>query len=375
MQKSNLRSRIRFLSAEFALIVTLLVLSLACSAGDGASPLQTNRQSSVETTETASAVPADCVEFQKLVDQTYDFKPSKLSDAQQTRKSGEMDVVWNKVKADQKGLKPCLVAALESPSANSFFRFDGATLLLSIDQSDASKKLLIKSYAQAELEDIMLQNWIAYILQFGLQGMDTSEAGNTWLRAKDPFYYLPQHGTLKVDKNIGALAIFGSMDEQYATPALVRIASQKDHPGRDVAADVLSKQVTVEAFSALAMMDRTTFSESTRSVIDKKLTSPTFIEKRDGNAKVSRAEFVKALKELGDGRPEAFMDLADRVTDGEKDAIAVLLPEDIPLVRKARRFYASTGTPHAPEWYQSFTDILMVMVWKPEFEKRRTSKQ
>ena len=364
---------LRLFHNALILILTLATVS-ACSPGNSTPVLAVDSKASLAPEDSSvSVVPAECVEFQKFVDATYNFKPSKLTAEQQTAKSAEMDAIWNKVKADQKKLVPCLIAALESPNANNFFRFDGSTLLFSLDQSEPTKKLVIRSYAQTDLEDVMLQYWIRPLLRFGLEGLDTSDAGHAWLAAKDPGYYLPQHGTLKVNRTVGALAIYGSMDEKFATPALLRVASSKDHPARELAASLLLKQVTPEAFAALAKMDSAGLTESTRVSIKKTLEKPSFIEKRVGEPKISRTEYVKAFQELSEGRSQTFMELVDRVPDGEKDAVAVLLSEDIPLVRKARRFFASTGTPHIPEWYQSFTDILMVMVWKPEFAKKLTA--
>jgi hypothetical protein len=57
------------------------------------------------------------------------------------------------------------------------------------------------------------------------------------------------------------------------------------------------------------------------------------------------------------------------VPDGEKDAVAVLKPEDVPLVRKVRRALIATADPHALEYYKVFTDILMTLVWRPELVK------
>jgi len=354
--------RIKDSTMLFAVIVCLS-FTVACRAES--IPLsQTNAE-----LHDSSTVIADCVEFQKLVDKTYDFKPSKLSDVQQTAKSAEMDVVWEKVKRDQPRLMPCLISALQSPTANSFFRFDGSTLLFSLDKSESSKKLLIESYSKSEIEDMDPQNWIAYILKFGVDGLDTSAAGETWLRAKDPRYYLPQHGTLPVDKSVGALAIYGSMDEQFAVPALLGIAKQVEHPGREIAVDLLTKLVTDEAFESLAKLDTAGLSEKSKAGIKKALLNPTLIERRSGTPRISRAEYLKAFQDLSKGNASTFMDLTVKVSDGEKDAVAVLQSEDIPLVRKARRFFASTGTPHAPEWYQSFTDILMFMLRKDKGSK------
>ncbi len=357
------------------LISVLFVASMLVACGSASSNVvpAVDRQPK-NAPETGSAKPPPgCEEFQLLVDTTYTFKPSKLTPDERTSKSNAMDVVWEKVKADRK-LIPCLRSRLGQPNANNFFLFDGSNLLFSLDKSDESKKILIASYARTDLVDVDVRTWIAYLLMFGLEGFDTSSAAETWLKANDPFYYLPQHGTVRVDKRIGALAIYGSMEERFATPALAEIANQKDHPGRDIAADLLVMQVTPEAAALLMKIDRTSLAASVRDRVKNYVNNPSFILPRVGPAKASREKFVTALDKLGKGEAEEFMSLVSEVPDGEKDAIVVLRPEDIPLVRKARRFYASTGTPHAPDWYQSFTDILMYMVRKPEVDRSKTDK-
>ena len=63
------------------------------------------------------------------------------------------------------------------------------------------------------------------------------------------------------------------------------------------------------------------------------------------------------------------MGLVSSVPYGEKDVIAVLKPEDIPLLLKVRRMIIAGVNPHAIEYYKSFTGILMAFVWKPELVK------
>ena len=60
------------------------------------------------------------------------------------------------------------------------------------------------------------------------------------------------------------------------------------------------------------------------------------------------------------------MELVSAVPDGERDVVAVLKPEDLPLVRKVRRLIISGGNQHSIEYYNSFSKILMTLVWKPE---------
>jgi hypothetical protein len=58
--------------------------------------------------------------------------------------------------------------------------------------------------------------------------------------------------------------------------------------------------------------------------------------------------------------------LVSNVPDGERDVVAVLKPEDVPLVRKVRRAMMARANLHAFEFYKTFTDILMTLVWRPE---------
>lgn len=318
---------------------------------------------------------ASCAELKKLIDKTYNFKPSKLTESEQTTKSAEMDVVWEKVKANQKELMPCLREAINSPAADRFFKFDASNLLIQLDQSDETKKTLIKSYSEVDLADVNLRYWMPYIAILGYQGFDTSAAGENWLKYPNPHYPLPEHGNLEINKEIGALIIYGSMDESLATPALAKIASIENHPARNIAVEILLQQVTPESFKELKKLNQKGLSETTRQKVNALLTKPNLLAAREGTPKVTRQQYLDAFQQLADGKPDAFIKLAIEVTDGEKDAIAVLKPEDIPLVRKARRAFTTAATPESAEWYKSFTDILLAMIWKPDLVNTEKSKK
>lgn len=305
-----------------------------------------------------------CDDLNALVAKTYGFKPSKLTSEQINAKSNELDVVWNTVKSDKDRYVPCLRTLTVKRVDDKFFRFNASNLLVDLDPTEESKRFLLQAYAEVDLADINVRFWIPYVVTYGFQGMDTSGAGENWLRYPDPKYYLPQHGTLAVDKAKGAVIIFGSMEEAFATPTLMRIAGERDHPGRDLAALVLTKQFTTDSIKALKNLDQVGLASSTKLAIESALSKPKLIAKREGNPLTSREEYLVALKELGAGNAARFMEIVSKVPDGEKDAVAVLKPEDVPMLRKARRFFASTGTPHAPEWYQSFTDIIATLIWK-----------
>lgn len=313
-----------------------------------------------------SAVPVsaqNCDEFKRLIDRTYNFKPSKLNEAERNAKSSEMDLVWSKVKANPKELLPCLREAINMRADDGFFKFDASNLLIQLDQTADAKKTLIKSYASVDLNDVNLVYWMPYIAVLGYEGFDTSAAGENWLRHPNPSYYSPGHGMRQVTKEIGALIIYGSMDESLATPALVKIAGSANHPGRETAIDLLLKQATAESFKQLSNLNQEGLSETVRKKISGR---PNLITPREGMPKTSRQVYLNAFQQLVDGKPDAFLDLTTEITDGEKDVVAVMKKEDIPLIRKARRVFAASANPHSAAWYQSFTDILQTMVWKTE---------
>ena len=314
----------------------------------------------------AQQISSPCDELKKLIDKTYNFKPSKITPSERDAKSAAMDNVWEKVKANPKDLLPCLQKEINSRSDDKFFKFDASNLLIQLDRSSESKKILINAYAEVDLSDIDLSYWMPYIAVLGYEGFDTSAAGENWLKHPKPEYYMPQHGNLPVDKATGAFIIYGSMDESFATPALSKIAAQETHPARELAVLLLMQQATADAYRELKKLNQKGLSDITKQNINVLLTKPKLLAPREGELKITREQYLEAFQQLTNGKPQAFMMLATQITDGEKDAVAVLKQEDIPLVRKARRMFAASANPHSAEWYKSFTDILMALAWKPE---------
>jgi hypothetical protein len=279
-----------------------------------------------------------------------------------------MDRLWDTVKANPGELLPCLRAALADPTTDPWFRFDGSNLLVTIDPSQESKAEQIRQYTAVDLNDVHLGFWVTTLAQRGAEGFDVSEAASRWLTFPKAEYYLPQHGAYKVDSLLGAFFIYGSMDEAHATPALLKIASDTSHPAREQALAILLFQATPDAFRALKIANKVGRTEKAQSAMLRLLENPRRVKPRE-KPKTSREEFVKAFNAYvdGDGRP--FLSLVSEVSDGERDVVAVLKQEDVPLVRKVRRTMIANANQHAFEFYKTFTDILMTLVWRPELVK------
>lgn len=309
-----------------------------------------------------------CANFQMQIKETYNFKPSRLSEAERDAKTTAMDKVWNIAKAKPKELLPCLRLALASSKADQWFLFDGSNLLVELDPSSESKAVQLRNYMLVDLDDVHLQVWVETLAQRGTEGFDVSEGGNRWLTYPKAQYFLTRHGAYEVKAFQGALFIYGSMDESKATPALLKIINQPNHTGREDALWILLSQATPQSLRALKQIDASAFSEKAQKSLRTFLNSPELVTPR-AKPKTSREDFLGAFQGIVSGNWNKFFQLVSEVPDGEKDAVAVLKPEDAPLIRKVRRLIIANANPHAIEFYHSFTSILMTMVWKPDLLK------
>src|SRR6185436_13973059 len=80
--------------------------------------------------------------------------------------------------------------------------------------------------------------------------------------------------------------------------------------------------------------------------------------------KLTREENIRAFQGIVDGDYSTFREMVMKAPDGEVDAVATLLPEDLPLLRRARRASIARCSQHAVSDYASFTAILMALTWK-----------
>jgi hypothetical protein len=230
-----------------------------------------------------------------LVKKTYNFKPSRLSDSERNAKSDEMDKVWSAVKADPKVMAPCLRESVEDPQADAWFRIDGSSLLVEADSTPASKALKAKYWNKADPEDISPEIWVETLTELGSEGFDVSEGGRRWLEYPNARYFLAAHGGFKVDGVIGAMFIFGSMDESQATPALTEIVNQRGHPKREAALWILVSQATPESLAVLKRVDTVGFSKKVRDSLNALLTHPDLIEPRS-NPELTREDFLRVFQ-------------------------------------------------------------------------------
>jgi hypothetical protein len=322
---------------------------------------ESNALSNAEPNEVIT--PGQCDAFQKEVAQTYNFSPASMNDNQTAAESKKLDVFWSKVRQSRATLVPCLRQALRESHSGSFFAIDGSMLLVDIDPSRASKALQVRKFVEADLDGTDLEYWVTTMARRGVEGFDTSAAGEKWLAYSKAKYNSKMHGGYPIGSFLGAVFIFGSMDENLATPTLLKIANQVNHPHRDDALAILTSQATPAAMEALRQVNTAGFPRGTDEAIREMLENPKVLKPR-ANPKLTREEQIVAFQGIIDGNYQPFREMVLKAPDGEVDAVATLRTEDIPLLRRARRASIARCNQHAVSDYASFTAILWTLTRK-----------
>src|SRR5258706_3246136 len=271
-------------------------------------------------TALAHAEPApSCADFNALLRRTYGFRPSQLDDAGRAQKSKLMDEVWGDVTRDPAKLAPCLKTALRASTDDGWFLFDGGQLLVSVDHSAEAKELLLNGLTRVPLDDVDLRSWVETAASLGVEGLDTSALGKRWLAYPKAEYYLPEHA-YHVDRENGAMFVFGALDERFATPALIELCRHATGEQKELAAWQLMNQATPDALHALKELDTSGLSAKFLASRKALLSGPELIEPRK-KPRTTRAEFLAAFTALLAGNQQPFDRLIEAVSDRERDLV------------------------------------------------------
>ena len=326
-----------------AIIITLLLLPLALEA----------------------RIDPRCESFEVRLKKTYGFRPSQLDASSQDAKAKAMDAIWTAVKEDPATLVPCLKSALAQPTQDGWFLYDGNQLLLSVAPSREVKQALLDALGRVSLDDVDLRSWVATTSALGTEGFDTSALGRRWLAYPKAAYSLPEHGGYIVDRENGAMFIFGAEDETFATPALTEICRTSTGEVKEIAAWLLMSQATRSALQAVATLNTDGLSPKAIASRAALLRAPDLIIPRNP-PRTTRKEFLEAFSALLAGDQAPFDHLVQAVPDGERDLVAVVNDTDLDTIRRVRRWFIARNNQHAIEYYNQFCQILMTLVWKPE---------
>lgn len=127
------------------------------------------------------------------IDNTYNFKPSKLSTSEQQAKFPAMDKLFNKIKDDTSQYLPQLRNELIASGHNPYFYYDGCAFLLSQSNKFTDKSLIAKVIVKADLEDLDPESYTRMLNQLANEGADVTAAALKILNDDKYSFFIPQH--------------------------------------------------------------------------------------------------------------------------------------------------------------------------------------
>ena len=304
-----------------------------------------------------------CDAFRSELAKTYDFRPSQLSADAMSAKSKEMDAIWRRVDSDH-SLIPCLEQAVEDPSATASLRYDGAALLVHADPSPMHKAMQVKWWCRTDLADTDPRAWVETLAALGADGYDTGEGAIRWMVSNDAHYYLPEHGGWEITQDDGAIFLIESMDENQAFTVLKGALDAPKFPARDLAAMMMARLGTAASCGYIRDMSLEGIGSNGRGILLGLRKDHQMVKPRKGKPRITREAFIASFKALVDENDLGpFMKLADRVKDGERDLVAVLLPRDLPLLHAFRRHLIARCNPHLIGFDNDLMRVLITLSW------------
>jgi hypothetical protein len=160
--------------------------------------------------------------------QIYDFAPHSLEKAQFAQKSAVLDKFWSKAKSHRDTYVPGLRAELTDFSNPPFFLFDGSSLLLTLSDDPADRKIAAAALARSDLRDVTPTGYFYTVHKLATEGADTTAPAFHIL--DDPKFQVivPEHAlTLGQDYCLIYMLLPTSQDF-WLQPAIDRLRAEKD---------------------------------------------------------------------------------------------------------------------------------------------------
>lgn len=182
---------------------------------------------------------------------TYGFEPTRLTQAERTAKSQLMDQFWDAATALGPDAIPCVQGMLAANKQDPFFLYDGSALLFRLDKSPASLSAISAALAGTDLKDIQTADYLAFLIKLAHLDVDIGPLAAKYMAYPSVVTYLPNHGTMKLDRVDAAMLLYGSMNPEVAEKYLEPIATGSDLNARPAAVFALALNFTEASFRAL----------------------------------------------------------------------------------------------------------------------------
>ena len=176
----------------------------------------------------ASSAAGQSASIHQQIQQTYDFQPHLLSNQQITEKSAALDQLWTRAKADPSLYIPALRQELGDFKNPIFFLYDGSTLLLSLSDTPADRKIALAAMARCDLRDVQAKDYFLQVHRMASLSEDTTAAAFHILEQPKFTVFIPQH-VLTLGQNYALIYLLLPTDMEYwLRPAINRLKTEND---------------------------------------------------------------------------------------------------------------------------------------------------
>ncbi len=192
-----------------------------------------------------------CADLRAQKEKVYGFHVAQLTETQIEAKTKEIDDYWKQVQSSGNGAVGCLKDMLGSEKTDHIFQFDAASFLFQLDKSPDSLNLIKDALVQTDFQETDPANYLSLALELGQRGVEIQSLAAKLLLYPNAVVHISEH-SLDLDSDTAALFLYGSMDPQKASEALIAKLQAEQPFVRAAAAHLLAEQMTEPAFRTLS---------------------------------------------------------------------------------------------------------------------------
>src|SRR5260370_17109359 len=200
----------------------------------------------------ASAAGAQSGSIHQQIEQTYNFQPHLLSSQQITDKSAVLDQFWRKAKAEPSLYVAALRQELGDFKNPPFFLYDGSTLLLSLSNTPADRKIALAAMARCDLRDVQPDEYFRQVHHMATLNEDTTAAAFHVLEDPNFKVFIPQHVLTLGQTYVLIYLLLPTAQHYWLQPAIDRLKGESDQTAHQRLLLLLWKAQTDVADGAIA---------------------------------------------------------------------------------------------------------------------------
>ncbi len=292
-----------------------------------------------------------CEKLEQLKKLYYGFKPSLLKPEQRNAKSADLDKFWDYAKSNKTEAVPCLINMIKTEQTDTYFCFDASSLLLTLDKEQQHLDAVLEGVKKSDIIDLNLEGYLQISFFLGSQGKDISSLAEKLISYPNAKIPLTIHA-ITLNAIEAASFLYNKMDPSLAEQSLSTVIMTGNSVAKHNAAILLTLNATAKGDSLLnRLIANKNLADSTIKIVQNTKMSFTVTSPCDGS--LGRTEILEHLKSSPTGEISSKEMMCS--------AVKVLLPEDIEVLREARRKSTPGLSDEGLERYFALTIVIITL--------------